>query len=156
MPPPETYPGVYVEEGPAGSHPIAGVTTGVAAFIGATRRGPVNRPVKVRSFSEFKQRFGELSAALETGYAVRQYFLNCAGKAWVVRVAKNPDLPRLQAGLRALDAVDLFNLLVLPGVTTPAEVAVAAGYCQKRRAFLVVDALPARRRPIRWNMPCTV
>ena len=147
MPPPETYPGVYVEEGPAGSHPIAGVTTGVAAFIGATRRGPVNRPVEVRSFSEFKQRFGELSAALETGYAVRQYFLNCAGKAWVVRVAKNPDLPRLQAGLRALDAVDLFNLLVLPGVTTPAEVAVAAGYCQKRRAFLVVDAPASAKTP---------
>jgi phage tail sheath protein FI len=103
--------------------------------------------VEVRSFSEFEQRFGELSAALETGYAVRQYFLNGGSQAWVVRVAKNPNLPRLQAALHSLDEVDLFNLLVLPGLTTPAVVALAAGYCQTRRAFLVVDAPAAAKTP---------
>ena len=147
MPPEPAFPGVYVEEQSSGSHPIAGVATSVAAFIGPTRRGPLGRPVEVRSFSEFEQRFGELSAALETGYAVRQYFLNGGNQAWVVRVAKNPNLPRLQAGLRSLDAVDLFNLLVLPGVTTPAVVALAAGYCQTRRAFLVVDAPATAKTP---------
>jgi phage tail sheath protein FI len=140
MPPPQTYPGVYVEEQSAESRTIAGVPTSVAAFVGPTRRGPVNRPVEVRSVLEFEERFGELSATLETGYAVLQYFRNCDSKAWVVRVAKNPNLPRLRAGLRSLDAVDLFNLLVLPGVTTPAALALAALYCRKRRAFLVADA----------------
>jgi phage tail sheath protein FI len=62
-------------------------------------------------------------------------------------VAKNPNLKRLQVGLRSLDAVDLFNLLVLPGVTTPAAVALAAGYCQTRRAFLVVDAPASAKTP---------
>jgi uncharacterized protein len=147
MPPSQTYPGVHVEELSAGSRAIAGVPTSVAAFIGATRRGPVNRPVEVRSVLEFEERFGKLSATLETGYAVLQYFLNCDSKAWVVRVAKNPDLLHLHAGLRSLDAVDLFNLLVLPGVTTPAAVALAAGYCQTRRAFLVVDAPASAKTP---------
>lgn len=147
MSPRESFPGVFVDELSPGAHPIAGVPTSVAAFIGPTRRGPLNRPLEVRSFSEFEQRFGKLSAALETGYAVRQYFLNGGNRAWVVRVAKNANLPRLRAGLRSLDAVDLFNLLVLPGLTTPAVAALAAGYCQTRRAFLVLDAPANARTP---------
>jgi phage tail sheath protein FI len=139
MPPRKTLPGVYVEEQSLRSHPIAGVPTSVAAFIGPTRRGPRGRPIEVRSFSAFEQRFGELSVALETGYAVRQYFLNGGERAWVVRVAKKPNLPQLRAGLRSLDTVDLFNLLLLPGLTTPAVAALAASYCQARRAFLILD-----------------
>jgi uncharacterized protein len=147
MPPESAFPGVYVEEESFRSHPIAGVATSVAAFIGPARRGPVGRPLKVRSFLEFEHRFGELSAALETGYAVRQYFLNGGNQAWVVRVAKNATLPRLRAGLRSLDAVDLFNLLVLPGMTMPAVAALAASYCRTRRAFLVLDAPATAKMP---------
>ena len=40
-------PGVYVEEVEAGSRPIEGVGTAVAAFIGLAERGPVNEPVLV-------------------------------------------------------------------------------------------------------------
>lgn len=147
MPPETVFPGVYIEELLSGSRAIAGVPTSVAAFIGATRRGPVNRAVEVRSFSEFQRRFGKLSAALETGYAVHQYFLNGGRKAWVVRVAQNPNRHRLARGLKALDEVDLFNLLVLPGVTPPASVTLAADYCQRRRAFLLVDAPASARTP---------
>jgi len=147
MPSESAFPGVYVEEQSLGSHSIAGVPTSIAVFIGPTRRGPLRRPVEVRSFSEFELRFGELSAALETGYAVRQYFLNGGSQAWMVRVAKNPNLPRLQAALHSLDKVDLFNLLILPGLTTPAAVALAAGYCQTRRAFLVVDPPVTAKTP---------
>jgi len=103
--------------------------------------------MQVRSFSEFEQRFGELSATLETGYALRQYFINGGSSAWVVRQAKNPNLQRIQASLQSLDAVDLFNLLVLPGVTTPAIVELAACYCQTRRAFLVIDAPAIAQTP---------
>ncbi len=147
MPPESTFPAVFVEEPDTGSHPIPGVPTSVAAFIGPTRYGPVARPVEIGSFAEFEQRFGGLSAALETGYAVRQFFLNGGKQAWVVRVAKNPDLPRLRQGLRSLDAVDLFNLLLLPGLTTPAFAALAAGYGQRRRAFLILDAPVHARTP---------
>ena len=37
-------PGVYVEEVEAGSRPIEGVGTAVAAFVGLAARGPANAP----------------------------------------------------------------------------------------------------------------
>ena len=43
-------------------------------------------------------------------------------------------------GLYALESVDLFNLLVLPGITDAATLADAAAYCVERRAFFIVDA----------------
>ncbi|WP_294533183.1 phage tail sheath C-terminal domain-containing protein [uncultured Rhodoblastus sp.] len=43
-------------------------------------------------------------------------------------------------GIRALDEVDLFNLMVMPGVTDPATLSDAAAYCESRRAFLIVDS----------------
>lgn len=43
-------------------------------------------------------------------------------------------------GIYALEEVDLFNLLVLPGITDPNILAYAMDYCQTRRAFLIADA----------------
>ena len=43
-------------------------------------------------------------------------------------------------GLYALESVDIFNLLCLPGVTDSGVIADAAAYCTERRAFLIVDA----------------
>src|SRR6185369_5657690 len=45
-------------------------------------------------------------------------------------------------GLYALEDADLFNLLVLPGITDPGVLADAAAYCEERRAFFIVDAPP--------------
>jgi phage tail sheath protein FI len=42
-------------------------------------------------------------------------------------------------GLYALEAVDLFNILCVPGVTDPGVLAEAVAYCDERRAFLLVD-----------------
>jgi hypothetical protein len=38
-----------------------------------------------------------------------------------------------------LDALDAFNLLVVPGETTPGVVATLQAYCRKRRAFCIID-----------------
>lgn len=43
-------------------------------------------------------------------------------------------------GLYALEGVDLFNILCLPGVTDSGVLMDAAAYCEERRAFFVVDA----------------
>jgi hypothetical protein len=57
-----------------------------------------------------------------------------------------------RTGFWALDAVDLFNLMVIPGdgITTSSDWdairAAAAQYCQSRRAFLILDA------PVDWNL----
>lgn len=46
----------------------------------------------------------------------------------------------LRQGIYALEAVDLFNLLCLPGMKAPDILDAAAKYCEDRRAFLIADA----------------
>ncbi len=82
-----TYPGVYLQEKSSGSHTISGASTSVAAFVGYFSGGPVNKAVHVFSFAEFARQFGGLSSHSETSYAVRQFFLNGGGEAWVVRIS---------------------------------------------------------------------
>jgi phage tail sheath protein FI len=43
-------------------------------------------------------------------------------------------------GIFALEAVDLFNLMVLAGVNDTGILMDAAAYCQERRAFLIIDS----------------
>ncbi|EPD61481.1 MULTISPECIES: phage tail sheath subtilisin-like domain-containing protein [Streptomyces] len=83
-----TYPGVYVEELPSSTRTISAVTTSVTAFVGHTRRGPLNEPVRVTGFTEFERRFGGLSAQSPLAYAVHQFFGNGGSVAVIVRVAK--------------------------------------------------------------------
>ena len=82
-----SYPGVYIQEVPSGSHAIAGVPTSVAAFVGYTGRGAVNDPAQVFSFADFERRFGGLNLDSPLSYAVSHFFLNGGATAWVVRVA---------------------------------------------------------------------
>ncbi len=68
-------------------HPsIARVGAARSAFVGRTLRGPVDRPVTVRSFNEFSQVFGGLWQPSLLGYAVEQFFDNGGREALVVRV----------------------------------------------------------------------
>jgi phage tail sheath protein FI len=51
-----------------------------------------------------------------------------------------------RSGIYALDEVDLFNLLCLPGVTDPGILTNAIAYCKERRAFLIADPDPNLNR----------
>ncbi|MFJ2171808.1 phage tail sheath family protein [Streptomyces sp. NPDC087851] len=82
------YPGVYIEELPSSVRTIASVTTSVTAFVGHTRRGPLNQPVRVTSFADFERRFGGLTSRGAVGYAVHQFFGNGGTVAVIARVAK--------------------------------------------------------------------
>ena len=84
-----TYPGVHVEELPSSTRTISAVTTSVTAFVGHTRRGPLNEPVRVTGFTEFERRFGGLSSQSALAYAVHQFFGNGGSVAVIVRVAKS-------------------------------------------------------------------
>ncbi|MEU1336951.1 phage tail sheath subtilisin-like domain-containing protein [Streptomyces sp. NPDC005827] len=84
-----TYPGVYVEELPSSTRTVSAVTTSVTAFVGHTRRGPLNEPVRVTGFTDFERRFGGLSAQSPLSYAVHQFFGNGGTVAVIVRVAKS-------------------------------------------------------------------
>ncbi|MFI6250939.1 phage tail sheath family protein [Streptomyces sp. NPDC051016] len=84
-----TYPGVYVEELPSSTRTVSAVTTSVTAFVGHTRRGPLNEPVRVTGFTDFERRFGGLSAQSPLSYAVHQFFGNGGTVAVIVRVARS-------------------------------------------------------------------
>lgn len=74
--------------------------TGVAAFVGRTLKGPLNRPVRIASFAEFQQHFGGLWQPSTLAYAVEQYFENGGRRAIVTRVANaaRPPTLALRAG----------------------------------------------------------
>jgi uncharacterized protein len=65
---------------------ISRLATSRTAFVGRTLRGPVNRPVVIRSFAEFQQVFGGLWQPSLLGYAVEHYFDNGGREALIVRV----------------------------------------------------------------------
>jgi uncharacterized protein len=141
------YPGIYLQEAFPGVRPVSGVSTSVTAFIGAAIRGRTYGPVEIKSWSEFEQRFGGLNASSELGYAVQQFFLNGGKQAWVVRGARQLSAEKVIQGIRALDGVEIFNLLVMPGLADMKTLFAAADYCQKRRAFLIVDAPTKAKTP---------
>src|SRR5690242_19389788 len=79
-------PGVYMEEVSSGSRPIEAVGTAVAAFVGFAERGPLNEPVLVTNWTQFKQNFGDFVEGYYLAHAVYGYFQNGGGVAYVVRV----------------------------------------------------------------------
>jgi phage tail sheath protein FI len=80
-----TYPGVYIQESPSPVHPITGVATSVAAFVGYTATGIDNRAELLFSFSDYQRLFGGLASNSEVSYAVQQFFQNGGSQAYVVR-----------------------------------------------------------------------
>jgi len=77
---------IVVTEGPGADNAIVRRPTAVTAFVGRALRGPVNRPVAVRSFAEFQHAFGGLWQPSTLSYAVEQFFENGGQVALIVRV----------------------------------------------------------------------
>ena len=82
-------PGVYVEEVAAGSRPIEGVGTAVAAFVGLAGRGPFNTPTLVSNWTQFTSTFGDFVAGSYLAHAVYGYFMNGGGNCYVVRIGQD-------------------------------------------------------------------
>ncbi|GAA2632095.1 phage tail sheath family protein [Paractinoplanes durhamensis] len=88
MPADTTYPGVYVGENSTSVGTVTPVSTATAAFVGYTRRGPLNQPVRITSFAEYERYFGGLGRHGAVGDAARQFFANGGSTAVIVRVIK--------------------------------------------------------------------
>ena len=161
MPSKMTYPGIHIDESTTGVHRIIGVATSITAFVGYTTIGPVNKAVRISSFSDFEQKFGSLNRDSEISYAVQQFFLNGGKDAYVVRVVGSDGSPPNNAsdiigfydkrtGIYALLDVDLFNILVIPRTALLTEqisidiIGKAASFCEERRAFYIIDPDPAK------------
>ncbi|MDP9082262.1 MAG: hypothetical protein M3N50_00620 [Pseudomonadota bacterium] len=96
--------GIQVEEERGPEQSIVRLATARTAFVGRTLRGPVNRPVLLKSFGEFQHIFGGLWQPSPLGYAVEQFFDNGGREGVVVRVvngARSATLT-LNAGSSAL------------------------------------------------------
>ncbi len=78
--------GLRLEQERAPSLGIARLGTARTAFVGRTLRGPVSRPVFLKSFAEFQLIFGGLWQPSPLGYAIEQFFDNGGREAIVVRV----------------------------------------------------------------------
>jgi phage tail sheath protein FI len=81
------FPGVQIQELPAGARPIVGGATSVTAFVGRTLRGPVELATSVFSYDDFARKFGGLWTDSPMSYAVYHYFQNGGGEAVIVRLA---------------------------------------------------------------------
>jgi hypothetical protein len=69
--------------------PIDVLPETTAAFIGRALRGPLNHPVLIHGFGEFRRRFGDVWTRSSLGPAVKQYFEHGGKNLYIVRVANN-------------------------------------------------------------------
>jgi hypothetical protein len=82
-----SYPGVYIVEKASGVRTITGVATSVAAFVGFTRKGVLDKAAMITSYADFERGYGGLDRDSPVSYAVRQFFANGGTQALIVRVA---------------------------------------------------------------------
>src|SRR5262249_55861132 len=133
-------PGVYVEQVPSGSAPIAGVGTSTAGFVGvlpdtiAVPDGQTLAAVGdvklVTNFTEFKNSFGDFSSdpgQSLLAHAVYGFFLNGGTRCWVTRIA--PAAPAKDGGavdssnvsiasaLALFDPIDEIAIVAAPGLS---------------------------------------
>src|SRR5215475_4641935 len=85
-------PAVYVEEVDTGSKPIEGVSTSTSGMVGVTERGPVNVPILVTSYGEYRRWFGDTLNPDLYGdhvflpHAVDGFFTNGGKRVYITRV----------------------------------------------------------------------
>jgi phage tail sheath protein FI len=136
-------PGVYIEEiTPAG--PIAGSGTSTPALIGTVAANvPTEKlgiPVPITNWTGYTSQFGDFAANLTLPYAVRGFFENGGGFAYVVPIK---DLTGLPAALDQLTRRPDVSLVALPGVVDPAVQATVIGHCEAMGdRFAILDGAP--------------
>src|SRR3954469_858036 len=151
-------PGVYVEEQEAGSRPIEGVSTAVAAFVGLAQKGPVNEPTLVSNWTQFSDTFGGFLPSSYLAHSVYGYFLNGGGNCYIVRIGADGDgssngrrgkatIPK-QLTPSATAAVGGYRVTALPGApdnkTLVVEVADASGENVPEDAFKLVVSIDGK------------
>lgn len=69
--------------------PVAVSPETTAAFVGRALRGPLNTPVLVQSFGQFRRRFGDVWTRSSLGPAVKQFFEHGGLRLYIVRIANS-------------------------------------------------------------------
>ena len=136
MPNPYLSPGVYVEDVPPSSKPIAGVGTSTAGFLGVVPNNitmpakpdgsgskylvaTASKPYLITCWNDFVTQFGEIQTGnAYLAHAVFGFFHNGGTRCWVVRVAADADLSTGVDELSDLAAIDEIAIVAVPGVTS--------------------------------------
>jgi uncharacterized protein len=132
-------PGVPTDD-PAARQPIFWADTSVAAIVGAAPTGPENQPVRVHSLAELTDAFGDVTGS-PLGRAVGDFLLNGGQVVLAVRAED------AASALAALEEGPSFQLLVVDPSLLEERYAEAHALCERRRAFLVTDALAGGAMP---------
>lgn len=142
-----SMPGVYIPEQSFLPRTIQPASTSIAAIIGSFTKGPLKTPKQVRTWAEFEQEFGGLSASTPASACVKQFFDNEGKALWVVRIGTrkiNVGSPFLQ-GLSILDGIQDFNILCipqteqLPDIQASLVIQAAVALVEKHRAMYLLD-----------------
>jgi len=131
--------GVPTDE-PVARQPIFWADTSVAAVAAPAPSGPEHQPVRVHSVAELAEEFGDVADS-PLGRAVADLLGN-GGKVVLALRAEDG-----AAALAALEQAPSFQLLVVDPALLDGRHAEAHALCERRRAFLVADALPGGAMP---------
>lgn len=82
-----TYPGVYVQEVPSGVRTITAVGTSTAMFLGRTKQGILNKPIRCLSYTDFVRNFAEDVSTGDMSRYVKLFFQNGGSDCYVMRLA---------------------------------------------------------------------
>jgi uncharacterized protein len=137
MPVTLSYPGVYIEELPSGTHTITGVATSIAAFVGWAAQGPADQATLIQSWSDFANQFGGLDARSYLGYAVNQFFGNGGQQAYIVRLESGATSASV-----TITGLDFYLTPNYPLTSPPTFSAVAAIATQGTGGLVITAASP--------------
>ena len=79
-------PGVSFERVDLAPPRVARLRTDICGFLGYAGRGPVDRPVKLRSWRQFLDAFGPPLDIGHTGHSVRLFFENGGDACYMMRI----------------------------------------------------------------------
>ena len=134
-------PGVYVEEVPAATRPIAGVGTAVAGFVGFAADGPFHEPVLVTNWTQFTNTFGDMTERYSLGKAIYGFFNNGGGRAYVVRVPTGSDgasAPAAELATKADKKVPAFRVEAIDAGAANVSVKVASAEAEGDEAQFTI------------------
>ncbi|MEH0830379.1 MULTISPECIES: phage tail sheath family protein [unclassified Micromonospora] len=152
-----TYPGVYTKEQPSGARSVAGAATSIALFVGPTRSGIDNRPIRCLNYGDFERNFGGLYAKSSLSYSVLHFFANGGGQAFVLRLPAKNAKPAESALLR--DATGSEKSITLTALSSGAASSLifvevdpfdiganpfSTNHDKKRFNLTIIDALTGR------------
>jgi phage tail sheath protein FI len=86
-----TYPGVYVQEVPSGVRTITAVGTSTALFLGRTKSGVLDKPIRCFNYSDFVNHFGDDTSTGDMSRYVKLFFLNGGSDCYIMRLANGAE-----------------------------------------------------------------